>query len=185
MIKKRIKILIVIIIGIAIVGRVIYVYFSKETIATNYPLNQIIRDKDLIRIYLSDEASLDEVVNLSIFKGVLPTMTFDEVINKLGTPQDFSTRFETEFIIFYTNYGRIEFGNSWGILIDNSYYNTNVLMFYKEDFSKDFLFLKDVIKYLPKNLGDTQIGIFEKENCNFVINLSSSEEDWIQWDHEN
>jgi hypothetical protein len=177
------------IIGILVVSLILvrYVFLEdgKSVIKAAYPLEKIKIEKSVIKIFISNEASLNEVVNLEIFKSINPNMTKEEIIKHLGQPKDLTIRYDSKFLVYYTDNGRIESGASGGVLNDDSPYHSDICMFFKENFTKEFLFRPTVARYLPDKISDLQIGIFVKKECDFVIDLSSKKEDWIQWTNRN
>lgn len=165
----------------AFVARIIYVQHGKKTIPTSYPLQKIELSNNSVSIYIQKNAKLNDVVKLDFFRGISPNMTDSEVTNLLGLSPNISERYGSKFNVYYTKFGRIEIGNSSGSLSDDEFYDKNICMFFREDFSKEDLFKPAVINYIPDNISDKQIGIFLNNKCDFVINLSSKKEDWIQW----
>ncbi len=183
--KRNSTIILIAVVSILLIGRIIYVQTGKKTIQTKYPIDKIVLERNVIMIHASKNVELADIINLDIFKGLRPDMSSGKITALLGEPSDTSNQFDSRFLVYYTDKGRIETGVSSGVLSNDQFYNTGICMFYKQDISKDFIFKSSILKYLPDDISDKQVGVFINEKCDFVVNFSSKKEDWIQWMVEN
>lgn len=180
--KKYGAIFVILVIAGLLITRIIYVRKSREQIAGEPPVKQLEFYKHWITVYPLAHTKLADFVDLRLFNGFKPGITFDEAVVKFGKPDNIRKEEFNTYYEYWTDISRIEIGREEYAIPDKDVGVAWPLYVYPKDLSFYDILHPAISKHINPEAEKTVVQIKDLTNeLSLVIIIEGQRVDHLIW----
>ncbi|MBU3979264.1 hypothetical protein KJ980_08290 [Patescibacteria group bacterium] len=185
---QRKRILIIVAIGFllcVIGGRLLYLKIQTHVIKEEYPISKIETYQHWVTVYPSLNTTLSDFVDMSLFYGFKPKMTFDDALLSFGKPNNIRAQKEGNiYYEYWRDRARVEVvreetsSGDYNYPIDVSW----ALYTYPNDITYDKVLNPKIVKYINPTLDKTVVVILnQKGDVGVLVEIIGNRVENLIW----
>lgn len=159
MLKKHPGLVLLALVALGLAARIIYVGGGRKEIVGSFPVKKLESFNHYLHVYPMENTNLSDFIDMEIFDGFAPGITFEEATAKFGNPNNVRREKTATYYEYWNDLGRIEIGlekyaDADGIQSDYA------LWAYPKNTAYFSLLSPEISKYINADSKETSLAIF-------------------------